>query len=334
MGRPDRVAATLASCAAQPVVPTPWEIILVGVEAESVAQAQSQLPIVPMRLPANLLPPRTRCLGVERATGDWYLFVDDDVELADDCFSRLAELLGEASFAAEAAQPVGAVGFRLPGKSGRYFERLTDLSNFWAQQDGTAEDRAWLYSAALLVRAEAYHKSGGFNPDLPNGEDVDLTRRIAAAGYRLRYEPTLVATHDHRRDTLSSMWGYFWHNGNAARYFFGAHGGACPFSLKTVWLKAWSDLRMNVDFQRSRNSALGLRTPLVWLNYLIVEASLEWHWQEYLHEDRRYQQLPARARSDATVVCALSEWDGGRPVRGALRYALAVMQDFANPVRR
>ena len=334
MGRPERIAPTLAALVGQQRLPANWEIVLVGVEALAVARAHPHLPIVPVVLAANQLPPRTRCLGVERATGDWFLFVDDDIELAPDCYARLLELFATAPFANGATPPVGAVGFRLPGKSGRFFERLTDISNFWAQQSPLAGERDWLYSAAFLVRAEAYQRSGGFNPDLPNGEDVDLTRRIAAAGYRLRYEPTLVARHDHRRDTFATMLRYFWRNGNAARYFFAAHGGACPFSVKTVWLKTWSDLRMNLNFQREQGGALGLRAPWVWLNYLVVEASLEWHWQEYLHEERRYRTLPVRAKSDATFVSALTAWDDGRRVRGALRYALAVLQDFANPVRR
>lgn len=334
MGRPERIAPTLAALVGQQRLPANWEIVLVGVEALAVARAHPHLPIVPVALAANQLPPRTRCLGVERATGDWFLFVDDDIELAPDCYARLLELFATAPFANGATPPVGAVGFRLPGKSGRFFERLTDISNFWAQQSPLAGERDWLYSAAFLVRAEAYQRSGGFNPDLPNGEDVDLTRRIAAAGYRLRYEPTLVARHDHRRDTFATMLRYFWRNGNAARYFFAAHGGACPFSVKTVWLKTWSDLRMNLNFQREQGGTLGLRAPWVWLNYLVVEASLEWHWQEYLHEERRYRTLPVRAKSDATYVSALTAWDDGRRVRGALRYALAVLQDFANPVRR
>ncbi len=334
MGRPDRIAATLGSLAAQDRKPAFWEIVLVGVEAESVARAHPHLPIVPVVLERNLLPPKTRCLGIERAAGGWLLLVDDDVELAPDCLGRFIDLLATPVFVDEALPPVGAIGFRIPGKSGRFFERLTDISNFWAQQHDRPEDRDWLYSAALLVRADAYRRSGGFNPDLPNGEDVDLTRRIAAAGFRLRYEPGLVARHDHRRDTLLSMWRYFWRNGNAARYFFSAHGGACPFSLKTVWLKAWSDLRMNQSFQQARGRSLGLRTPLIWLNYLIVETSLDWHWQQYLKEARRYRQLPARARSDTTYVLAMIDWEEGREFTGVLRYAWAVIQDFENPVRR
>lgn len=334
MGRPERVALTLASLAAQVRDPSNWEIVLVGVEAEPVARAHPHLPIVPVPLSQNLLPPRTRCLGVERATGEWYLFIDDDVELAGDCHARFLDLLQTPAYATTATPRVGAIGPRLPGKSGRFCERLTDISNFWAQQHDTAEDRDWLYSAAIYVLAEAYHRSGGFNPDLPNGEDVDLTRRIAAAGYRLRYEPSLVARHDHRRDTLFSMWRYFWRNGNAAQYFFSGTGGAWPFSIKTAWLKSWSDLRMNLAYQRARHVHLGLRTPLIWLNYLIVESSLEWHWQEYLWKSRRFAELPATSRGDQTAVQAFLSFQAGEKARGIRQYALAMLQNFADPVRR
>ena len=91
---------------------------------------------------------------------------------------------------------------------------------------------------------------------------------------------------------------------------------------------------MNLTFQAERGVSLGFRLPLIWLNYLILETSLDWHWQGYLHQEKRYQRLPARARSDATYVAALTAWDEGRRLRGILRYALAVVQDFANPVRR
>jgi len=331
MGRPDRVAPTLASLAAQSRRPAGWEVVLVGVEAATVAQAHPHLPVVPVVLAANQLPPRTRCLGVERASGDWYLFIDDDVELAPDVFARFLEF---AMAPAGADRPIGAIGLRLPGKSGRYFERVTDFSNFWAQQDGAAEDREWLYSAAIFVRTDAYRVAGGFNPDLPNGEDVDLTQRIAGEGYRLRYEPSLVARHDHRRDTMVSMWRYFWRNGNAARHFFAIHGGACCFCPRAVLVKTWHDWGLNRDFRRRHGERLGTMTPWVILNYLIVECSLEVHYQRHLRDARLYETLPARTASDRTYVRAMRAHAAGRGFAGTALYTLAVLQSLADPVRR
>ena len=80
--------------------------------------------------------------------------------------------------------------------------------------------------------------------------------------------------------------------------------------------------------------ALGLRTPLVWFNYLIVEASLEWHWQRHLREAKNYLRLPARLKSDLTYVRSMKRWDEGRNLRAMLLYLQALLQDLANPIRR
>ena len=328
MGRPERVAGTLRSLRAQaPAAGLTWEIVLVGTEAGPVAAAHPQLPIVPVVLAQREIPPKTRCLGVERARGEWFLFVDDDVELAPEFLLGCAARL-------DLDPRLGALGPRLPGKSQRFFGRVTDYANFWAQQDATTEEREWLYSAAILVRAEAYRRSGGFNPDLPNGEDVDLTRRIRAAGYTLRYDPALVAWHDHGRDTFGAMCRYFWRNGNAARYFFGPHGGACCFSLRAALTRPWADWRMNAAFRARHGESLGWLTPWVILAYAIVETSLEYHYQVHLAETRAYAQLPARTRSDRAYVQAMQHRAGGRRGRGALLYAWAVLLDFATPSRR
>jgi ADP-heptose:LPS heptosyltransferase/GT2 family glycosyltransferase len=328
MGRPERVAGTLRSLRTQsPAAGLTWEIVLVGTEAGPVAAAHPQLPIVPVVLAQREIPPKTRCLGVERARGEWFLFVDDDVELAPEFLLGCAARL-------DLDPRLGALGPRLPGKSQRFFGRVTDYANFWAQQDAAAEDREWLYSAAILVRAEAYRRSGGFDPELPNGEDVDLTRRIRAAGYTLRYDPALVAWHDHGRDTFGAMCRYFWRNGNAARYFFGPHGGACCFSLRAALTRPWADWRMNAAFRARHGESLGWLTPWVILAYLIVETSLEYHYQVHLAETRAYAHLPARTRSDRVYVQAMHHRAAGRRLRGALLYAWAVLLDFGTASRR
>lgn len=327
MGRPERVAGTLASLAAQRPAGWPWEIVLVGTEAAGIAASHPHLPIVPVVLGRREIPPKTRCLGVERARGEWFLFVDDDVELAPDFLAGLAARL-------DTDPQLGALGPRLPGKSRRFFGRVTDYANFWAQQDAAPEEREWLYSAAILVRAEAYRRSGGFDPELPNGEDVDLTRRIRAAGFTLRYDPALVAWHDHGRDTFAGMCRYFWRNGNAARYFFAHHGGACCFSLRTAFTKPWTNWRMNAAFRARHGESLGWMTPWVILAYFIVEASLEYHFQEYLQESRAYERLPARTAADRTYVRAMRHFARDEDVRGTALYAWAMLLDLGTPVRR
>jgi mycofactocin glycosyltransferase len=55
---------------------------------------------------------------------------------------------------------------------------------------------SYVPGAALVVRKAA--AGAGFAAGMYVGEDVDFVRRMAAAGWRVRYEPAAVMGHDHR----------------------------------------------------------------------------------------------------------------------------------------
>lgn len=331
MGRPETAQPTLTALAQQVTPPVAWELVVAGAGETAILSAHAGLSLNRAVLPTQAPPSQTRNAGVALARGRWLVFIDDDIQPAPDFLACAAALIRQIE---ETKPTVAAFGARLPGRRGGFWERVTDLSNFWSQQDKVSRDCDWLYSAALLVRADAFRAIGGFDPQLAVGEDVDLCRRLVAQGWTLRYEPSLVAYHDHQRDTAFRTWRYFWRNGEGAKFFFRSIGGTCAFSVKTVWLKTWSDFQGNRAHQTRYGGKLGWYAPAVWLNYLIVETSLEWHWQRHLRHDRRYLSLPARTRSDSTAARALAAFDAHHPLRGAWLYTLAIFQDFANPVRR
>lgn len=331
MGRPESAGPTLNALVSQVDPGVAWEFVVAGAGDSAIPRQCSGMTLQRVILPSQAPPSQTRNAGVTRARGRWLVFIDDDIHPAADFLSCAAALVNRIE---TEGSTVAVIGARLPGRRGGFWERVTDLSNFWSQQDMVARNCDWLYSAAMIVRADVFRDAGGFDPQLAVGEDVDLCRRIAARGLGLRYEPSLVAYHDHQRNTPLRTWRYFWRNGEGARFFFRAIGGTCAFSLKTVWLKTWSDYRGNQEHQKRFGGRLGRHAPAVWLNYLIVETSLEWHWQKYLRHERRYVGLPAHTRSDATAARALSAFDAKRPIRGAWLSCLATLQDFSNPVRR
>jgi mycofactocin system glycosyltransferase len=74
-------------------------------------------------------------------------------------------------------------------------------------------------SAALLVRRAAL--GGGFDPALRVAEDVDLVWRLAAAGWRVRYEPAATVAHDH--PATAARW-------LARRFAYGT--GAAPLAAR------------------------------------------------------------------------------------------------------
>jgi GT2 family glycosyltransferase len=57
-------------------------------------------------------------------------------------------------------------------------------------------DTQWVSGAAALLRRDAFRAVGGFDPHIfMYGEDVDLSWRLRAAGYRLRYLPRCAVVH-------------------------------------------------------------------------------------------------------------------------------------------
>ncbi len=62
--------------------------------------------------------------------------------------------------------------------------------------DPTTFDTPWASGAALLLRRGAYEGVGGFDADIfMYGEDVDLSWRLRAAGWRVVYRPQLAVVH-------------------------------------------------------------------------------------------------------------------------------------------
>jgi N-acetylglucosaminyl-diphospho-decaprenol L-rhamnosyltransferase len=65
----------------------------------------------------------------------------------------------------------------------------------------------WAVGAFLLVRRTAWEAIGGFDPwQWMYAEDLDLGWRMAAAGWRTRYEPGAVVRH-HGEAATTKMWG-------------------------------------------------------------------------------------------------------------------------------
>ena len=89
--------------------------------------------------------------------------------------------------------------------------------------------------AALVVRKAA--AGAGFAEDMPVGEDVDFVWRLAASGWRVRYEPDAVVPHEHR--VRLSAW-------FARRRDYGTSAAALelrhPGAVRPLYVSAWTAL--------------------------------------------------------------------------------------------
>jgi mycofactocin system glycosyltransferase len=128
-----------------------------------------------------------------RVTTPLVAFVDTDVELTDGWLEPLL-----AHFADPA---VGLVAPRVRSLgSGSVLERYEQTSSPLDLGPEPARVRpgtrvSYVPAAAIVCRAEAIRQIGGFDESMRYGEDVDLVWRLAAAGWRCRYEPAAEVWH-------------------------------------------------------------------------------------------------------------------------------------------
>lgn len=148
-------------------------------------------------------------------------FLDADVEVTPDWLMPLLEHFADPTVAAVAprvrapaaprapaagrrtpprrvAPPVGAPASPRSTLDG--FERHCSPLDMGPAPSIVGPQRRVRYvpSAALLFRREALEALGGFDEDLRVGEDVDVVWRAAAAGWTVRYEPSVVVHHRNR----------------------------------------------------------------------------------------------------------------------------------------
>lgn len=140
-------------------------------------------------------------------------------------------------------------------------------------------------SAALLVRRWAV--VSGYDEDMQVAEDVDLVWRLAAAGWRVRYEPAATVAHEHR--TRPGAWALrraFY--GTGATALADRHGDAVAPLVVSPWsLVAWLGLltpaplgrllglaALGVSMLRLRRQLTGLDRPGVLAGRLVGVGTL------------------------------------------------------------
>jgi mycofactocin system glycosyltransferase len=190
-----------------------------------------------LRLRHNSGPAAARNAGARAAETPIVAFVDTDVDLDAGWLDGLLWHFDdpEVGYVAPRVASGPAVGGG-DARVARYEERHSplDLGSEPARvAPGTRV--AYVPGAALLVRKEALDEIGGFDAALRCGEDVDAVWRLHAAGWRGRYEPSVVVHHQPRRSwrALAEQRRAY---GASAASLASAHGNA----VAPVRMSAWS----------------------------------------------------------------------------------------------
>ncbi len=116
--------------------------------------------------------------AVSLGENPWVLVINQDIEMEPDCLAALY------TFALDDERGALWEARQIPYEHPKIYNPVT-LSSFWAS------------GAIFLVKRALYEAVGGFDPKLfMYGEDVDLSWRIRALGYEVRYVPWAAALHE------------------------------------------------------------------------------------------------------------------------------------------
>ena len=151
-------------------------------------------------------------LGVSHTEGEYFALLNPDVRLCDpDGIERLESHLADPAVGAVAPAlvlPSGALqdsARRVPTPTDLVLRRLTGRQPD-AIRASEPVNVEWVVAACLVMRRSAFEQIGGFNERFfLYFEDVDLSVRLRAAGFRIRYDPTVKAFHEHAAASRSSL---------------------------------------------------------------------------------------------------------------------------------
>jgi hypothetical protein len=142
---------------------------------------------------------RNRAAAVAR--GSILAFVDADHEIAPGWIAAAAEALSQ--------QHIGGAGAPChPPSPATWVQRWYDRLRSHPRAQEPAE---WLGSGNMAVRRDAFDAAGGFDTTLDTCEDVDLCRKLRAAGWRLVADERMRNVHHGDPRSLSQVFfGELW----------------------------------------------------------------------------------------------------------------------------
>ncbi len=198
-----------------------------------------------LRRPERGGPAAARNTGWRSAKGPTIAFIDADCVPAKGWLDILLPHLDDPSVAAVAPR-VPSSAADLPGRPAASWLTRYEAVRSPLDLGATAapvrpgSHVSYVPSAALVVRRDVLEEAGGFDEAMPVGEDVDLVWRLAAAGWRVRYEPGALVWHP-PRSSLGGLLRQRHLYGTSAQPLAARHGSAVtPLVLAWPSALAWA----------------------------------------------------------------------------------------------
>ncbi|MER3416965.1 MAG: glycosyltransferase [Gemmataceae bacterium] len=183
---------------ASPAPPPPW---------------LQRLPVRLVRMPANKGFAAGVNAGWRHSRSPWLLVLNPDIRLPQGFFPRLRRVMDELD-GTPAGKRIGVVGFQLrnadgtlQGSAGRFptlirlvcgLLRARKRRKYLTVHLDRPQPVPWVTGSCMMLRRRCLHHLGGLDERFfLYYEDVDLCRRAQQAGWQVRYEPRVWATHLH-----------------------------------------------------------------------------------------------------------------------------------------
>lgn len=154
-------------------------------------------------------PSENRNKGIEKAKGEFVVFLDDDASVKKDYLKKIKNFFDR--------YPVIDIvgGPQLTSKDENFFAKMSGIvltSNFGvykirkryvSEKINCDADETFLTSANLCARKNVFKKIGGFNTNLFPGEDPEFIFRAKKAGLKIACNPEMIIYHKRRGDFSS-----------------------------------------------------------------------------------------------------------------------------------
>ena len=197
----------------QKYLTAPFELIMVdnGSEKNEASLLQIKYPfITAIRSEQNLGFAGGNNLGIERATSDFLLFINNDTFIHDGALTNLTERM-------KCKPNLGGISPKIvfaDSTGGIQFAGYTPLSNITLRnhligfrekdmgQHEQIRQTPYLHGAAMLIRREAIEKAG-YMPEIYflYYEELDWSIRIREKGFDLEYNPSATVYHNESGST-------------------------------------------------------------------------------------------------------------------------------------
>lgn len=172
-------------------------------DAASIAAIASRNGADLVRLEVNEGPAGARNAGLRATSRPFVAFIDSDVTVPPSSLYRLLGHFADPLVAIAAPRVLPAD----PDQRGwvAAYENAHSALDMGATAGDVGPGRRipYIIGATLLARRAAI--GAGFIDAMRSGEDVDLGWRVAAAGWRVVYDPVTVVHHDHRVKLIPLM---------------------------------------------------------------------------------------------------------------------------------